>query len=260
MPRRVMTYVAFALVGLFALPAAALSASGGSGLDPSGGMGAPSSPGSPNVQSGATPVTSTSNGITLTTTSSAPLRNTLSFTGSAPAGSAGQTLEIERLGHETHWQWTPTTQATINSDGTFSTVWTTNHIGRFLIRAVIGGTSARAASVSSAPTVATTVYRPSLATLYGPGFFGHRTACGPRLTRSTIGLANRTLKCGSLVAVYYRGRTLNVPVIDRGPYANGADWDLTMATGKALGITGTVRIGAVSLPKAPPSAPTAPAQ
>ena len=96
----------------------------------------------------------------------------------------------------------------------------------------------------------------SLATLYGPGFFGRRTACGQRLTRSAIGLANRTLPCGSLVAIYYQGRTLNVPVIDRGPYANGADWDLTMATGKALGITGTMHIGAVSLPKAPASAST----
>ena len=251
MPRRVMTYVVLALVGLLALPAAALSASGGSGLDPSGGLGGPGNPGSPGVRSGTTPVTATSNGITLTTTSSALLRNTLGFAGTAPAGRAGLTLEIQRLGHETNWQWTPTAQATINGDGTFSTNWMTNHIGRFLVRAVIGGTSASAASASGPPTVATTVYRTSIATLYGPGLFGRRTACGPRLTRSTVGLANRTLKCGSLVAVYYRGRTLNVPVIDRGPYANGADWDLTMAAARALGITGTARIGAVSLPTAP---------
>ena len=66
-----------------------------------------------------------------------------------------------------------------------------------------------------------------------------------------IGLANRTLKCGTEVAVYYQGRTLTVPVIDRGPYANGADWDLTMATGRALGIAGTAQIGAVSLPQPP---------
>ncbi len=257
-----MTYVVLAFVGLLTLPAAALSASGGSGLDPSGGMGAPSNPGAPGVQSGNTPVTASSNGITLTTTASALLRNRLSFTGSAPTGSSGQTLVIERLGHETKWRWTATAQATINRDGSFSTVWSTNHIGRFLIRAVVRVTSASAASASSAPTVATVVYRPSVATLYGPGFFGRKTACGPRLTRSTIGLANRTLKCGSLVALYYRGRTLNVPVIDRGPYANGADWDLTVATGNALGITGTVHLGAVSLPTAPASAsaPTAPAQ
>ena len=51
------------------------------------------------------------------------------------------------------------------------------------------------------------------------------------------------------------GHTLEVPVIDRGPYANGADWDLTIATGKAIGITGTVKLGAVSLPTPPPSVP-----
>jgi len=251
MPRRVMTYVVLALVGLLALPAAALSASGGSGLDPTGGMGSPDNPGAPGVQSGNTPVTASGNGITLTTTASALLRNRLSFTGNAPAGTAGQPLVIERLGHQTNWRWIPTARTTINRDGTFSTAWSTDHIGRFLIRAVVGGTSASAASASSAPTVATIVYRPSIATLYGPGFFGRRTACGARLTPSTIGLANRSLKCGSLVAILYRGRTLNVPVIDRGPYANGADWDLTTATGKALGIPGTVQIGAVSLPGAP---------
>jgi rare lipoprotein A (peptidoglycan hydrolase) len=94
-----------------------------------------------------------------------------------------------------------------------------------------------------------------LATLYGPGFYGHRTACGRRLTRNTIGVASRTLRCGTKVAVLYRGRMMTVPVIDRGPYANNADWDLTMAAGKVLGVTGTSRIGAVSLPPAPATAP-----
>ena len=40
-----------------------------------------------------------------------------------------------------------------------------------------------------------------------------------------------------------------VPVIDRGPYSNGADWDLTTAAGRALGVNTTVTIGAVSLPR-----------
>ena len=62
-------------------------------------------------------------------------------------------------------------------------------------------------------------------------------------------MANRTLPCGTQVALYYHGRTLVVAVIDRGPYANGADWDLTAATAHKLGVTGTTTIGAVSLPK-----------
>ncbi len=72
-----------------------------------------------------------------------------------------------------------------------------------------------------------------------------------QLRRDTVGVANRSLPCGTLVAIYYGGRTMVVPVIDRGPYANGADWDLTEATGRALGIAGTATVGAVSLPSAP---------
>jgi hypothetical protein len=136
----------------------------------------------------------------------------------------------------------------VRSDGTFSAVWDTNHIGRFAIRAVVG--SAGAASPSAGfPAVTVIVYRPSLATLYGPGFYGQRTACGVRLRRTTLGVANRTLPCGTPVAIYFRGRTLIVPVIDRGPYAHGADWDLTMATGKVLGMYTTALLGATSLPR-----------
>ncbi len=93
------------------------------------------------------------------------------------------------------------------------------------------------------------IYRPATATQYGPGFYGHRTACGAVLRRKTLGVANRTLPCGTRVAVYYGGRMIVVPVIDRGPYTRGVDWDLTEATGRALGIRGTARIGAVSLPR-----------
>ncbi len=89
----------------------------------------------------------------------------------------------------------------------------------------------------------------SIASWYGPGDYGSRTACGRKLRPTTIGVANRTLKCGTQVALYYNGRTMVVPVIDRGPYANHADWDLTQATARALGFTGVATIGAVSLPK-----------
>jgi rare lipoprotein A (peptidoglycan hydrolase) len=137
--------------------------------------------------------------------------------------------------------------ATIQSDGSFAAVWRANHIGRFAIRAVVVS-PAVAQTATTTPSLTITVYRPSMATQYGPGFYGHRTACGEKLTKATIGVANRTLRCGTNVAVYYRGRTMIVPVIDRGPYANGADWDLTEATGQAMGIGGTAQIGAVSLP------------
>ena len=200
------------------------------------------------MQSGNLTVSTTGTGVTLQTRASAMLRNGLSFSGTA-AGANGQTIEIERSGHQTGWRWTPTARAVI-ANGSFNAVWSTNHIGRFSIRAVV--VSAKLASPATAtPPLTVTVYRPSRATWYGPGLYGRRTACGERLTRTTIGVANRTLRCGESVALYYAGRTLVVPVIDRGPYANGADWDLTQATSRALGTPGVAQIGAVSLPLQP---------
>ena len=249
MGRRANLYAAMALfASSLVLPATALAASGGSGLSPTGGMGSPSGT---SVAPGNVPVTATGNGVTLTTNASALLRSGLSFSGTAPASASRQTVEIERLGHQTNWQWAPTASATIGSDGSFSAVWTTDHIGRFLIRAVIGSASSANTASADAPTVTSTIYRQSIATQYGPGFYGQKTACGHQLTQTSIGVANRTLKCGSDVAILYRGRTMVVPVIDRGPYANHADWDLTEATARALGISGTATIGAVSLPPQP---------
>jgi rare lipoprotein A (peptidoglycan hydrolase) len=196
-------------------------------------------------------VTASSDGLTLVSHASAMLSGQLSFTGTAPTSDAGQTVEIQRLGHQTDWRWADTAQATIGPNGAFSSSWQADHIGRFDIRALVSQAD-RSHVASALPTVTVTVYRVSKTTLYGPGFYGQRTACGETLTRSTIGVANRTLKCGTQVAIYYGGRTLVVPVIDRGPFANGADWDLTEATGKVLGIEGTAEIGAVSLP-APPA-------
>jgi peptidoglycan lytic transglycosylase len=246
------------LAAALAVPAAALASSGGGvGIAPGGSPvtttgGTTTSPTTttgpaPPVQSGNVMVSTSGDGITLQTNASGILRKGLTFTGTVPTQLAGQTIEIQRSGHETNWTWANTVTATVGSDGTFTAVWQTNHIGQFQIRA-IASSSMQAQSASMTPPLTTTVYRPSRATQYGPGFYGKKTACGQRLSRSTIGLANRTLRCGESVAVYYHGKTLVVPVIDRGPYANGADWDLTIATGKALGIKGTAQIDAVSLP------------
>jgi Putative peptidoglycan binding domain/Lytic transglycolase len=73
-----------------------------------------------------------------------------------------------------------------------------------------------------------------LATWYGPGFFGNRTACRKTLTRRTVGVAHKTLPCGSKVVLRYKGRYVRTKVIDRGPFSNGAKWDLTQATAEAL--------------------------
>lgn len=65
---------------------------------------------------------------------------------------------------------------------------------------------------------------------YGPGFYGRRTACGQRLTRDLLGVAHRTMPCGSLVEFRWHNRSVTVPVVDRGPYVDGRQWDLTGGT------------------------------
>jgi rare lipoprotein A len=234
-------------------PGVARAASGGGGLDPSGG----SSPGptaSPLAPAPATGViTASQSGFTITTRAVAVLRGTLHVAGQVPAADAGDTVEIERLGRETREQWARTASAAVGSDGTFTATWRVNHIGRFELRAVVVGASAAAADSSASapsqsPVLTITVYRPAVATIYGPGLYGNRTACGEKLTPHTLGVANRTLPCGTQVAILYHGRSITVPVIDRGPYANGADWDLTDATARRLGMAETETIDAVSLP------------
>ena len=104
-----------------------------------------------------------------------------------------------------------------------------------------GGASSPAGSAP--PRVA--AHKTGIATWFGPGFYGQRTACGQTLTPAVVGVANRTLPCGTLVTVSYRGHRLTLPVIDRGPYGrNGADWDLTTEAARTLGIEDTVRVSA----------------
>jgi rare lipoprotein A len=171
------------------------------------------------------------------------LGSTVHFGGSATPGTV---VTIQRLDPHTG-QWIDAATAQVDDNGAFVADWRANHIGIVSVRAV-PGTDAQAHASDADPALRITVYRPALATWYGPGFYGHRTACGGRLTRDTLGVAHRGLPCGRQVALYYRGRTLTVPVVDRGPYGRrDADYDLTAATARALGFTHTDTIGAVSL-------------
>ncbi len=57
---------------------------------------------------------------------------------------------------------------------------------------------------------------------YGGGLFGNGTACGQTYTKTIVGVAHRTLPCGTKVQFRYNGKVLTVPVIDRGPYVGVA--------------------------------------
>lgn len=72
------------------------------------------------------------------------------------------------------------------------------------------------------------------ASWYGPGFYGNRTACGQTLQPWTVGVAHKTLPCGTRLLLCVR-RCVTTTVIDRGPYVVGREFDLTRPTRNALG-------------------------
>jgi Lipoproteins len=155
------------------------------------------------------------------------LGHTLRFRGALPADQAGRTLQVQR--QEPDGTWTQTATTVVGPDGSFLARWRTDEIGSFTVRALITGAQAQTADVST-PTTNVTVYRPARATWFGPGFYGKHTACGQVMSHALLGVAHRTLPCGTPVALFYGGKSITVPVIDRGPFANGARYDLTSAS------------------------------
>ena len=87
--------------------------------------------------------------------------------------------------------------------------------------------------------------RNRMATWYGPGLYGNRTACGKRLRPRTLGVAHKSLPCGTRVTFYRAGRFVTVPVIDRGPFRRGVAWDLTAAAARKLGMASTGRLRSI---------------
>jgi len=79
-----------------------------------------------------------------------------------------------------------------------------------------------------------------MASWYGPGFHGKKTANGERYDMYALTAAHRTLPLGSVVVVHSltSGRHVTVRINDRGPFAKGRILDLSLAGAQALGMTG----------------------
>ncbi|MGI8715407.1 MAG: septal ring lytic transglycosylase RlpA family protein [Solirubrobacteraceae bacterium] len=90
----------------------------------------------------------------------------------------------------------------------------------------------RANARSTGPAGAMTVYTQSVASWYQDG---GSTACG---FHAGLGVANRSLPCGTKVRFRYAGRTATATVDDRGPFVGGREWDLNQNTAAALGFAG----------------------
>jgi rare lipoprotein A (peptidoglycan hydrolase) len=105
------------------------------------------------------------------------------------------------------------------------------------------GATAVAASAFNEAELSFTPYRIAGASWYGgKTMWGRHTACGQILRPSTIGVANKTLPCGTPVKFVWHGHSVIAPVIDRGPYVTGRAWDLTSAVAESLEFEGIGRI------------------
>lgn len=79
-------------------------------------------------------------------------------------------------------------------------------------------------------------FRPAVASTFAT--YGEPLACGGTLEPGQQGTASPTLPCGTVVTFRLAGRTTTAPVVDRGPYVAGRDFDLTPATADALDFNG----------------------
>ncbi len=112
--------------------------------------------------------------------------------------------------------------------GAFALRWRPGGLGSYSVRAYALRDRRLRGSLSPARRI--TAYRTAAASYYGPGLYGGALACGGTLEPQTLGVASKTLPCGSKVKLRYRGHGITVPVVDRGPYVAGRDFDLTAAT------------------------------
>jgi peptidoglycan lytic transglycosylase len=135
-------------------------------------------------------------------------------------------LQIQRRGH-----W-----VTLDRDRV-------NRAGRFVLRKrIVGAMSSRArVRLNSGETRLLgrlNVYRRALASWYGPGLFGNKLGCGGTLSAGSLGVANKSLPCGTKVTFRFGSRSVTATVEDRGPYVGGREWDLNQNTAAALGFGG----------------------
>ncbi|HEU4976084.1 MAG TPA: septal ring lytic transglycosylase RlpA family protein [Baekduia sp.] len=136
-----------------------------------------------------------------------------------------------------HGRWAVVDHDRTTRRGKYQLLWKATQPGRRALRVRFSGHRGILAAHRRAGHAQ--IYRRAFASWYGPGFYGHAMACGGTLTAGTLGVAHKTLPCGTMVTLRYGNRSVRVPVVDRGPYVAGRDFDLTAATKARLGFGST---------------------
>jgi hypothetical protein len=146
------------------------------------------------------------------------------------AGVAGQEVQLQALGDR---GWRTLAHTRTGANGRFRLRYVPRETTSEQVRLRFGGDAGDLPAHRRLGAL--NVYRLAEASWYGGG---GELACGGELTSATMGVANKTLPCGTRVTLRYDGRTVSVDVIDRGPYVAGREFDLTEATKQALGFGG----------------------
>jgi rare lipoprotein A len=150
--------------------------------------------------------------------------------GALHIGLGGRVVYLQRLGRH---GWRSVVHTFTGTRGRFVLSYAPHHLLSERVRVLFAG-DARGLGTDRYVGLLSS-YRLADASWYGGG---GGLACGGELTSSTMGVANKTLPCGTLVTLRYGDRTVRVPVVDRGPYVAGREFDLTEATKRALGFEG----------------------
>lgn len=89
-----------------------------------------------------------------------------------------------------------------------------------------------------------------VASWYGPGFHGRKTASGKKFNQNALTAAHRTLPFGTKLRVHNpkTNKSTVVVINDRGPYHGNRIIDLSKMAAKVIGLngTGTVKLAQIN--------------
>lgn len=156
---------------------------------------------------------------------------TVSVRGHLLPGIAGRSVQLQgRSGG----RWHTLASARTGSAGRFDLRFRPKRLGSRLLRVRFAGDAGNARTVARSAML--TVYHRSVASWY---YDAGSTACG---FHATMGVANKTLPCGTRVEFFLGGRKVTAIVDDRGPFVAGRNWDLNQNTAGALGVSGVATL------------------
>ncbi|MEP6952531.1 MAG: septal ring lytic transglycosylase RlpA family protein [Solirubrobacteraceae bacterium] len=155
-----------------------------------------------------------------------------SVAGTVAPGNPGARVSLQKR-HGS--RWTTVARTATRAGGAFRVSYRPPRPQSASLRIVAGGHPESVGRLNA--------YRHATVSWYGPGLYGNKLGCGGRLTPSTIGVANKSLPCGTRLTLRKGSHIVRARVVDRGPYVGGREFDLTSATRRRLHFSGVGTIG-----------------